>query len=47
VLEAKKMNTQVKLQYLDDFTNDLQAHNFKQSKFSTRDAQMRTKEMQK
>ena len=48
VLEAKKMNTQVKQTYLDDFTNDLQAHNqSKSSKFSTRDAQLRTKEMQK
>jgi hypothetical protein len=27
VIEAKEMNTEVKIKYLDDVTNELQAHN--------------------
>lgn len=52
VLESKNFNSQVKAQYLEDFTQELKAHNkqsasYYRDRVSGRDAQARTKEMQK
>jgi len=50
VLESKNFNSQVKAQYLEDFTQELKAHNkqsasYYRDRVSGRDAQARTKEM--
>jgi hypothetical protein len=34
VLEAKEMNAEVKAKYLDDFTNELRAHNDQNANYS-------------
>ena len=41
------MNTAVKMKYLDDFTNELQAHDKKFNRFNGKDAQLKNREMQK
>jgi hypothetical protein len=46
-MEAKEMNTSVKMKYLDDFTNELQAHDKKFNRFNGKDAQLKNREMQK
>lgn len=46
MLESKQLNTNVKQQYLDDYSNELQAQN-KQNRMTTKSAQMRTREMKK
>ena len=46
VIEAKEMNTPVKIKYLDDVTNDLQALNKnKFNRISGKDAQIKGREM--
>lgn len=46
-MESKEMNTAVKMKYIDDFTNDLQAHDKKFNRFNGKDAQLKNREMQK
>jgi len=50
VMEAKEMNTTVKLKYLEDYTANLRAHNeqnINYNRINIEDAQLKNREMQK
>jgi len=46
-MESKKMNTQVKIKYLDDYTGELKDGNKKAGYTSGKDANLSNKEMQR
>jgi len=47
LMESKEMNTAVKMKYIDDFTNYLQAHDKKFNRFYGKDDQLKNIEMEK